>query len=477
MFFGREAQIEQLESLWRKRIGSLVTCRGRRRIGKSTLIEQFAQKTGSRFIKIEGVKPKRDFSNANELEAFAMQLSVQTGADPTPPSNWLNAFIRLNDKIRDGERTVVLLDEISWLGYYDKMFADTLRIAWENYWKKHDKLIVVLCGSVSTWIKENVIDNSAYLGRRSLDLVIGELPLRECVRFWGTETERLSVKEIVDVLSVTGGVPRYLEEIDPGLSADENLRRLCYSPNALLRIDFDEMLNDVITNQPRLTAQVLRALVEGPLSAAEIASVLNMERGGRVSDALFQLAEAGFVACDAARNPETGAKIRERRYRLRDNYSRYYLKYVERVTGAIDDGSYNFPSLSRLNGWNTVMGLQFENLVVNHYAELMPFLHLGGTVITSAAPYRKVGRRDRNKGCQVDLLLQAANMLYFIEVKRQQKIDPSIVQEVDAKIKCVSRPDGVSARAALVYDGELPLSVAENGYFDAIVPFRKLLGL
>ena len=116
MFFGREAQIEQLESLWRKRVGSLVTCRGRRRIGKSTLIEQFAQKTGSRFIKIEGVKPKRDFSNANELEAFAMQLSAQTGADPTPPSNWLNAFIRLNDKIRDGERTVVLLDEISWLG-------------------------------------------------------------------------------------------------------------------------------------------------------------------------------------------------------------------------------------------------------------------------------------------------------------------------------------------------------------------------
>ena len=477
MFFGREGQIEQLESLWRKRVGSLVTCRGRRRIGKSTLIEQFAKKTASRFIKIEGVKPKPKFANENELEAFAMQLAAQTGADPTTPSNWLNAFIRLNDKIRDDERTVVLLDEVSWLGHYDEMFADTLRIAWENYWKKHDRLIVVLCGSVSTWIRENVIDNSAYLGRRSLDLVVGELPLKECVRFWGAQAERIAAKEIVDILSVTGGVPRYLEEIDPGLSADENLKRMCYSPNSILRMDFDEMFNDVITNQPRLTADVLRTLVDGPLSATEISAALQMEKGGRVSAALFQLSEAGFVCGDAARNPETGAAIRERRYRLSDNYSRYYLKFVERVTKAIDSGSYAFTSLSKLSGWDTVMGLQFENLVVNHYTELLPHLHLGGTVIMSAAPYRKIGRRDRNKGCQVDLLLQAENMLYFVEAKRQQKIEASVVRDVDEKIRRVSRPTGVSARAALVYDGELAPSIETDGYFDAVVPFTKLLGL
>ena len=477
MFFGREGQIEQLESLWRKRVGSLVTCRGRRRIGKSTLIEQFAKKTASRFIKIEGVKPKPKFANENELEAFAMQLAAQTGADPTPPGNWLNAFIRLNDKIRDDERTVVLLDEVSWLGHYDEMFADTLRIAWENYWKKHDRLIVVLCGSVSTWIKENVIDNSAYLGRRSLDLVVGELPLKECVRFWGAQAERIAAKEIVDILSVTGGVPRYLEEVDPGMSADENLKRMCYSPNSILRMDFDEMFNDVITNQPRLTADVLRTLVDGPLSATEIAAALQMEKGGRVSAALFQLSEAGFVCGDAARNPETGAAIRERRYRLSDNYSRYYLKFVERVTKAIDSGSYAFTSLSKLSGWDTVMGLQFENLVVNHYTELLPHLHLGGTVIMSAAPYRKIGRRDRNKGCQVDLLLQAENMLYFVEAKRQQKIEASVVRDVDEKIRRVSRPTGVSARAALVYDGELAPSIETDGYFDAVVPFAKLLGL
>jgi len=83
-----------------------------------------------------------------------LQLSAQTGADDTPPSNWLNAFLRLDREIRDDERTVVLLDEVSWLGYFDDMFADTIKIAWDNYWKKHDRLVFGLCGSVSAWVQE-----------------------------------------------------------------------------------------------------------------------------------------------------------------------------------------------------------------------------------------------------------------------------------------------------------------------------------
>ena len=228
MFFGREEELNQLSSLWRKSVSSLVTCRGRRRIGKSVLIEEFSRRTKARFIKIEGKRPQKGWSNETELEAFAEQLAAQTGAETTPPSNWLNAFIRLSDKITDDEKTVVLLDEISWLGHFDDTFAATLKIAWDNYFKKHDKLILVVCGSVSGWIRDNIIDNGAFLGRRSLDMVLKELPPAECAKFWGEAARRIDTREIIDVLSVTGGVPRYLEEIDPSLSASENIKRLCY---------------------------------------------------------------------------------------------------------------------------------------------------------------------------------------------------------------------------------------------------------
>ena len=408
--------------------------------------------------------------------ALAEQLAAQTGAETTPPSNWLNAFIRLSDKIVDGEKTVVLLDEISWLGYFDNTFAATLKIAWDNYFKKHDRLVLVVCGSVSSWIRENIIDNGAFLGRRSLDIVLKELPLKECVKFWGESAKRIDARDILDVLSVTGGIPRYLEEIDPGLSASENIRRLCYLPNAILRVDFDEMFNDVITEQPVFVGKVLRILVDGPKSVTEIASALGTEKSGRISKALEMLAETGLVSSDAGLNPETGTEVRTRRYRLRDNYTRFYLKFVEPVGRMIDDGSYRFVSLSMLDGWDAVMGLAFENLVVNNYVDLLPLLHLGGTLITSAAPYRKSAVRGRGKGCQIDLLIQSQGMICVVEVKRRD-IDKSIIREVDEKVSCISRPPGVSIRTALVFDGTIAPTVEANGYFDAIIPFRRLLGL
>ena len=476
MFFGRESELDQLGSLWRKRVPSLVTCRGRRRVGKSALIGEFARRTDARFIKIEGKRPEKGWSNATELQAFADQLAAQTGAETTPPSNWLNAFIRLSDKIPDNKKTVVLLDEISWLGYFDNTFAATLKIACDNYFKKHERLVLVVCGSVSSWIKENIIDNGAFFGRRSLDIVLKELPLRECVKFWGEAARRIDSREIFDVLSVTGGIPRYLEEIDPGASASENIRRMCYRPNAVLRVDFDEMFRDVITEQPVFVSKVLRTLVDGPRSVTEIAAVLDTEKGGRISGALETLAEVGFVSSDAGRNPETGAEVRERRYRLRDNYVRYYLKFIEPVARTIDDGSYRFVSLSMLDGWDPVMGLAFENLVVNNYTDLLPHLNLGGVLITSAAPYRKSPGRGRSRGCQIDLLIQSQGTICIVEVKRRD-IDKSIIAEVDGKVSCISRPPGVSIRTALVYDGTIAPTVEANGYFDALIPARALLGL
>ena len=474
MFFGRKQELDRLASLWRKKVASLVTCRGRRRIGKSALIEEFAKRTDARFIKIEGKRPEKKWTNAIELQTFAEQLAAQTGAETTPPSNWLNAFIRLSDKVSDNEKTVVLLDEISWLGHFDDTFASTLKIAWDNYFKKHDRLILVVCGSVSGWIRENIIDNGAFLGRRSLDLVLRELPLAECAKFWGKSAGRIDSREIFDVLSVTGGIPRYLEEIDPGLSAAENIQQLCYQPNSILRVDFDEMFNDVITDQPAYTGKVLRTLVEGPRSVTEIAEALGTEKSGRISRALDTLSESGFVSSDAGLNPETGAEIRERRFRLRDNYSLYYLKFVEPVGRMIDDESYRFTSLAMLDGWDAVMGHAFENLIVNNYAELLPHLHLGNTLITSAAPYRKSPVRGRGDGCQIDLLLQSQGMICVVEVKRRD-IDKSVIAEVDRKVSCITRRKGVSIRTALVFDGAIAPTVEANGYFDAIVDAASLL--
>lgn len=477
-FIGRERELEDLLGLCDKASASLVTCRGRRRIGKSRLIAEFASRIGARFIHLEGVKPQQGFSNEVELREFARQLSVQVHKTVKTPENWIEAFVSLDRFLRGNGRIVVLLDEISWFGHYDETFAADIKVAWDNYWKKHNRAIVVICGSVSSWIKENIIDNGAFYGRRSLDIVLREMPLDQCVQFWGQRVKRIDPREIVDVLAVTGGVPRYLEEINPSLSAAENIKRLCFKPNGVLRVDFDAMFNDVITNQPTFTGKVLRCLVDGPQSTVAIAKKLNVEKGGRVSAAVDRLVEAGIVSPDCGKNPETGASVKERRFRLKDNYSRFYLKYIEPVKTMIDDGRYEFMSLDALEGWNVVMGLQFENLVVNNYGALIPHLHLTNVLLTSAAPYRKLPVPSlRQRGCQIDLLIQSRRTLYIVEIKRRSEIGRDIIEEVDAKVRCLKPRPNVSIRTALVYDGHLAPIVEADGYFDAIIPFRWLLNL
>ena len=140
-------------------------------------------------------------------------------------------------------------------------------------------------------------------------------------------------------------------------------------------------------------------------------------------------------------------------------------------------GVYELGTLDQLEGWESVKGLAFENLVVNNFAALKPYLGIGKSTITSVAPYRRAGSRDgKRSGVQVDLLLQTRRTMYVVEVKRQRTIGREVIKEMEEKVKLLPHRKGVSIRTALVYDGELAPIVEADGYFDAVIPFRRLLG-
>ena len=120
------------------------------------------------------------------------------------------------------------------------------------------------------------------------------------------------------------------------------------------------------------------------------------------------------------------------------------------------------------------MGLQFENLIVNHAMELVPQLHLGGSIVQSAAPYRHA-RNSRGGGCQVDLLIQTARTAYLTEIKRKGCIGKEIEVEVETKMRRLNARKGLAVRPVLVYLGELDGEVEGDGFFDAVIPAQSLL--
>ena len=474
-FFGRDAELRELEELWGKPVASLVVCRGRRRIGKSTLVEQFARRGKCRFLKIEGKMPEPGQRNQDQLDEFCRSLAAQSDIPRATVADWGSAFALLDRALTGTRRTVVLLDEISWMGKHDPGFPGDLKIAWDNLFRLHPRLVMVLCGSVSAWIAENILNNTGFVGRISRDLVLRELPLRECAKFWGERVDRISTRDIVDVLSVTGGVPKYLEEVNPSLSAVENLRRLCFRSSGPLVRDFRQIFHDVFGENASAKREILRALADGAKTSEDIAAAVGTERGGHLGRNLDELELAGFVSRDSGLNPVTARRARQDRYRLADNYTRFYLRYIEPQLPEIEGGRYDFASVESLPGWETILGLQFENLVLNHAMELVPFLNLQGVPILSAAPYRKKGGK-RGDGVQIDLLLQTRKAAFVIEVKRQREIGEEVEEEVARKVERLPVPRSRSVRTALVYEGRLAPVVRGNAWFDAIIPFGRLLG-
>ena len=185
-FIGRKEELETLARLWRKSSPSLAVCSGRRRIGKSTLIEEFAARSGCRFIEIEGLAPDKKMTDERQRNHFLERLADIAGVPPIKAESWPKAFDALLKIVKSVPgKTVVFLDEISWMGGYDPGFAAFLKNAWDTGFSKCDGLVFVVCGSVSSWISENILKSKGFVGRVSLDLRVEELPLSDCAAFWG----------------------------------------------------------------------------------------------------------------------------------------------------------------------------------------------------------------------------------------------------------------------------------------------------
>lgn len=473
MFVGRQFALDRLDGLWKKATPSLVTVRGRRRIGKSTLVGEFARRTADHFISIDGQAPGVGVDNKLQLKSFVEQLSLQTNAPDVPVKSWLQAFQLLENSLPQQGRTVVLLDEISWMGGYDAAFAGTLKIVWDKRLKMHDNLILVLCGSVSSWIAENILSGTGFVGRDSLDLLVDELALHECVPFWHETAERTGVGDMLDFLSVSGGVPKYLEELKPQLSADENIRQLCFSPDGILFRDFDQIFCSIFGKKSDDRKAVLKAVAYGSKTIDEIATVLGKERNGHLGEVLNELELAGFIAKDQGVNPRTGKIGRIVHYRLKDNYTRFYLHHIEPHVREITAGLFRFESMSSLQGWSTIKGLQFENLVVSNFRTFLPILGIDGASLVSAMPYRR-GRVGDEKGVQVDLLLQTKTTAYVVEVKRQVKIGADVVTEIKEKIRRLGFASSKSVRTVLVYEGELAPRIRLDHALDFMIPAERL---
>lgn len=472
MFWGREKELERLRKLLQKNSSSLVVCKGRRRIGKSTLIAKFAEEA-ERFIEFQGLPPREGQTDQQQRDAFSKQLSKQSSLPEMNLDNWSQAFSLLYNSIGD-EKTVILFDEISWMAMKSKDFAGYLKIAWDTEFKRKPNVILVLCGSVSAWIENNIMKNTGFVGRVSLELQLTELSLQECNYFWDTRKERTSSREKLKLLSVTGGIPRYLEEIDYTVDADQNILDLCFQKEGLLFKEFRQIFDDIFSKETSIYKNIIRSLVEGDKTLSEVSEYVGQERGGRLGEHLENLIVSGFLMKYKVYKPNAKSANRSLLYRLKDNYLRFYFKYIENLSDNIENGLYEKSSLPEIIALDSIIGLQFETLVLNNLSQVCQVMKIPLASIISCAPFRQK-KTKALPACQIDLLIQTKNSIYVCEIKFKKSIGIETIDEVKKKLELFAKIKNKSIRPMLIYEGELSKQVINEDFFDCCIDFGTLL--
>lgn len=472
-FVGREAEIQELSDLQNKNIASLVIVQGRRRIGKSRLIEEFAKK--KKFYCMAGLAPDKETTAQMQRDEFARQLSEQFEIPKFSMDDWGNLFTLLAQYTKNG-KVVILLDEISWMGSLDPTFLGKLKNAWDLQFKKNPKLMLVLCGSVSSWIEKNIVSSTLFLGRPSLYIKLPELSIPECNEFWGNQEERFSAYEKLKILSVTGGIPRYLEMLNKNKSAEDNIRSMCFSPNAPLLNEFERIFSDIFGSRSAIYKSIIDRLVVGYATQEEILASCQRSKTGDFSEYLSDLTTAGFISRDYTWHLKDGKVSKLSRYRLKDNYVRFYLKYLQPNKAKIEKGIFKKTSITTLPGWESVTALQFENLVINNDSRIIDLLGIPQEeIICSGAYFQK--RTKKTPGCQIDLLIQTRfNSIYVCEIKfSRSELGPSMIGEVKQKIERLNLPKNFSYRPILIHVNGVKESVIETGYFAQMINFGEIL--
>lgn len=469
-FYGRERELRLLRERLEIKIASLIVIKGRRRIGKSRLAEEFSKPF--RRISIEGLPPNPDVTTAQSQRThFAKSLEREVGIRGIKADDWDDLFWHLAESTKKG-RVIIILDEINWMGSKDPTFLGKLKTAWDSFFKKNPQLILILSGSMSAWIEENILSSTGFFGRISLDLMIEELPLHESNHFWHKYEQQISSFEKFKILSVTGGVPRYLEEIDPRIPAEEMIRRLCFRREGLLFHEFDRIFADLFSRRSATYKKIVNRLADGNANFQEICAALEIEKSGLVTEYLSDLEETQYIHRYNAWNLINGKDSKLSLYRLKDNYLRFYLKYIEPHANAVEKGI-----LKKVPAWDSIMGLQFENLVLSNYKGLYHLLNIPYDEIINAGPYFQ-RQTKLHRGCQIDYLIQLKyNNLYLCEIKYSKKpIGFKIIEEVQEKMNRLHVQKKIfSLRPVLIHVNGVTDAVRSSAFFTHIINFSDLL--
>lgn len=416
---GRQKELEILLNICEEKESKLIAVYGRRRIGKTYLINHMfnEHKKDCLFFRFTGsYQLDSSIQKDNFIEAIYDWFKVE-------PSkiieNWMDAFNFLKRVItntsKPHEKIVIFLDEIPWIDKKNSAgFIGALGYFWNEFALNHKNIVLILCGSNSSWIKNKIFEDSNGPLYQRLDIKIHLKPfdLKETKEYLLKEKKfNIDDKTIAEAYMVFGGVAKYLSLLNSSKTIAQNIDELIFNIDGHLNKEYNEVLKSLFDSKASYYSSIINILSskQSGFTQTELAYALGEKSGSKIKDAVAELSEAGFIIGLSKLNSKISAK-----YIISDPFVLFYNKWVSKFSKneIISLQKPYFSSVINSQSYAIWSGFAFEILcLINIDLYLQTRMTKG---LAKSYGYWNFIGNDTDKGTQIDFIIEYENNVYDI---------------------------------------------------------------
>ena len=400
MLIGREKEKQVLLNALNEEYSQFIAVYGRRRVGKTFLIrETFDNKFDFQYTGAANLTARK------QLARFRRSLKEQGQEDTPELTNWGDAFGELKrfiSHLPKGKK-VIFLDELPWMDSPRSGFLSELESFWNGWASARKDIVLVVCGSSTSWMVKKIIKNKGGLHNRlNHRISLAPFPLGLCEKLVQSRGLVLNRKQILEAYMAFGGVPYYWSLLQKGTSITSEIDRLIFSPNGELHDEF-EMLYASLFKKPEPYIRVIGLLSKKKMGMTrqELLAAGKFEDNGAFSDILKDLEWCGFIRSYTMMGYNTKFDI----FQLIDHYTLFYYEYIDGAS----HGSNYWKSLLGTPKYNTWCGLAFERTCLWHIDQIKKKLGID-VILTNEHSWRCKPKKNIGRaGVRIDQLIDRGN--------------------------------------------------------------------
>ena len=409
MLIGRKREQQQLLRTKEEEEAMFVAVYGRRRVGKTFLVRETFNNDFTFYHTGLAKSPLR-----KQLAAWQLSLREYGLNKATLPRTWLDAFQMLKEVIRQStkKKKIIFIDELPWMDTLRSGFVNALEFFWNGWASARKDVVLIVCGSATSWIINKIIRNHGGLHNRvNTRIHLQPFTLHECEQYARQRKLGMNRQQLMECYMVLGGVPFYWSKLQRDFSLSQNIDNLFFAQNGELRNEFHELYASLFRNPDAYIAVVnTLGTKRAGMTREKIISEGKISDNGKLSEVLKDLEACGFIRKYKA----IGQKCKDAVFQLIDSYTLFYYKFI--LNNIHDDQGFWSKQISAPVYYNWC-GLAFERVCLMHIAQIKKALGISGIISSEYAWHSKITRNE-GRGAQIDLIIDREdNVIDLCEIK------------------------------------------------------------